>query len=84
MLTIENIYNDRSLERHREGLFINNQRIFALAPIFENNDDKPNYYTMFTGHVINGQAIFLEKVIVRKDKKIKIPMIPFRNDSKWS
>lgn len=83
MLTIENIYNSRTLERHSDGIFVNNQRLFVLAPI---NDGKeyPEYYAGVTGYSLNGQSVAVEKVIMHKHKKIRVSMIALRNDSQWS
>jgi len=71
MLTIENIYNSRTLERHSELIYINNQPIVGIKPLNSEGD----YYIVATP---------FEIVIARKHKKLKIPMIPFKNDSKWS
>lgn len=79
MLTIENIYNFRVLERHSEGLYINNQWIFAIAP-----NKGSEYYTIITAIKSDMIPVPLEMVIAHKHKKLKVPMIPYKNDARWS
>lgn len=71
MLTIENIYNFRVIERH-PGVFINNQRILAMKPFFiDEKNSKNSYYLIYTNQ---------EKIVTRAKKKLKVSMIPFKND----